>query len=297
MGRRRETSGKGEIGKMFLNNQRVHRVWFEILLVPGLTMLAVVCAGQSAQKTTSIPRTADGHPDLTGVWIVSNGARNAPKADGSIEVYLRVPGLDPNSPTVFKGLDSITVDARAAAANKPAYKPELLSKVKELSDLQAKLDPVFFCKPPGLPRIGPPGQIVQIPGQVVFLYADQNAFRVIPTNGPKHRMDVDPSSLGDSVGHWEGDALVIDVTQFTDDTWLASDGYFHSSSMQVIERLERTAETLKYTATVEDPEVLVRPWVMNSRTLTLSSDPQDALVETPPCVERDAPHMTSTEHH
>jgi hypothetical protein len=229
--------------------------------------------------------------------MAGSRAVNGAKPDGSVQVYLRVPGLDPDSPTVFKGLDKLTVDARAAAPNKPEYKPELQAKVKELSDLQSKLDPAFFCRSPGVPRIGPPNQIVQAPGTVVFLYEAQNAFRVIPTDGRPHRTDVDPSYVGDSVGRWEGDTLVVDVTGLTEDTWLASDGYFHSPEMRVIERLERSGDTLRYTATVDDPKVLARPWTMNPRTLKLSREPQDALVESPPCVERDAPHMTTTEHH
>src|SRR5439155_11822362 len=195
------------------------------LLVAG-TMLVAAC--KRAGESSALPRLADGHPDLSGIWVAGNRAQNGPKADGSIEVYLPVPGLDPDSPTVFKGLDQITVDGRAAAPNKPRYKPELQGKVKELSDLQSKLDPAFFCRPLGVPRLGPPNQIVRIPGLVVFLYETQNAFRAIPTDGRPHRTDVDPSYLGDSVGHWEGDTLVIDVTAITEDTWLASDGYFHS---------------------------------------------------------------------
>jgi hypothetical protein len=252
---------------------------------------------QTSKKAGAMLRSADGHPDLTGVWVAGTRVVNAPKPDGSIDVYLRVPGLDPDSPTVFKGLDTITVEGRAAAPNKPPYKPELHAKVKELSDLQSKLDPAFFCRPPGVPRMGPPNQIIQIPDLIVFLYGDQNTFRVLPTDGRGHRTDVEPSYLGDSVGHWEGDTLVVDVTQFTEDTWLGSDGYFHSSAMRVIERFDRTADTLRYTATVEDANVLTQPWQMNPRTLKLSSNPLDALVENPPCFERDAPHMTTNEHH
>jgi hypothetical protein len=239
----------------------------------------------------------DGHPDLSGIWVSGNRVANPVKPDGSIQVILPVPGLDPNSPNVFKELDSLTVAARAAAPNKPQYKPELQAKVKELSDLQSKLDPAFFCRPPGVPRVGPPNQIVQSPGLAVFLYENQNMFRVIPTDGRPHRTDVEPSYMGDSIGRWEGDTLVVDVTQFTDDTWLGSDGYFHSPDMRVIERFERTGDSLRYSATVEDPGVLAKPWTMNPRTLRLSHDPADALVESPPCIERDAPHMTTNEHH
>jgi len=212
-------------------------------------------------------------------------------------VYLALPGLNPDSPNVFKEMDSVAVKLRAANPNKPVYRPELLSKVKELSDLQAKLDPAFFCKLPGVPRMGPPAQIVQSKGLVVLLYGDQNAFRAVPTEGRKHRDDVEPSYLGDSIGWWEGDTLVVEANQFTEDTWLGSDGYFHSPVMRVIERFQRTGDALQYSATVHDPEVLAEPWSMPARTLRLSTDPADALVEVPPCIERDSPHMLTNEHH
>ena len=254
-------------------------------------------AGQDARPAT--PRAADGRPDLTGIWV-SSAASRAPvstDAKGSIQVYLTVPGLDPNSPNVFKEMDSLTVERRAANPNKPVYKPELRAKVKELSDLQAKLDPAFFCKLPGIPRMGPPAQIVQTSGSVVLLYGDHNAFRVVPTDGRKHRTDVEPSYLGDSIGWWDGDTLVVEANQFTQDTWLGSDGYFHSAAMTVIERFERVGDTLRYSATVHDPEVLAEPWTPGPRTLRLSTDPADALVEAPPCIEKDSPHMTTNEHH
>lgn len=254
-------------------------------------------APPSAPKET--PRAADGRPDLTGLWVSGNAGAAAPSTDekGSLQVYLALPGLNPNSPNVFKEMDAVAVKLRAANPNKPVYKPELLSKVKELSDLQAKLDPAFFCKLPGVPRMGPPAQIVQSTGLVVLLYGDQNAFRVVPTDGRKHREDVEPSYLGDSIGAWEGDTLVVEANQFTEDTWLGSDGYFHSSAMRVVERFQRVGDVLQYSATVHDPEVLAEPWNMPARTLRLSTNPADSIVETPPCIERDAPHMLTNEHH
>ena len=267
-----------------------------------LMALAPASRAQEPPLTSGVstPRAADGRTDLTGVWVADDPARRtAPQTGdtGSLQVYLNVPGLNPDSPNVFKEMDALAVAQRAASSNKPVYKPELQAKVKELSDLQAKLDPAFYCRPPGVPRMGPPNEIVQTRGQVVFLYANQNAFRAIPTDGRPHRTDVEPSYMGDSVGRWEGDTLVVEANQFTEDTWLGSDGYFHSSAMRVIERFERTGNTLKYSARVEDPEALAEPWTMNPRTLWLSTDPADAPVESPPCVERSSPHMTTNEHH
>jgi hypothetical protein len=269
------------------------------LACAALVMLGLEWNLTAQTPARAAPRAADGKPDLSGIWVTGAASSRTPSTDskGSIQVYLALPGLNPDSPNVFKEMDSVAVKLRAANPNKPVYKPELLSKVQELSDLQAKLDPAFFCKLPGVPRMGPPAQIVQSTGLVVLLYGDQNAFRVVPTDGRSHRTDVEPSYLGDSIGSWEGDTLVVEANQFIDDTWLGSDGYFHSPAMRVVERFQRVGDTLQYSATVHDPEVLAEPWNIPTRTLRLSTDPADALVEAPPCIERDSPHMTTNEHH
>jgi|SRR5580765_2718553 FtsP/CotA-like multicopper oxidase with cupredoxin domain len=256
--------------------------------------LAAVSAAQSPSPST--PRTADGKVDLNGIWGVAP-LPPAVKPGQSVRWLLPLKGVDPEGADVFKGLDRVQVNARAAAANKPEYKPELLAKVKELSDKQGVLDPAFYCKPQGVPRMGAPAQIVQTPGQVVFLYAASNLFRVIPTDGRPHRADADPSYMGDSIGRFEGDTLVVDVTNFNDDTWLGSDGYFHSEKMHVVERLTRNGDVLTYTVTVEDPLVLAKPWTRGPANMKLSTNPADALLEAPPCVEHDAPHIVTLDHH
>jgi hypothetical protein len=103
--------------------------------------------------------------------------------------------------------------------------------------------------------------------------------------------------MGDSVGRWEGDTLVVDVNQFTDESWLGADGWFHSDAMRVIERLHREGNTLVYSATVEDPIVFTEPWQIQPRTLRLQTDSSAALMESPPCVEKSAPNMVTDHHH
>ena len=240
--------------------------------------------------------TAQSAPDFNGVWGLAP-LPPAVKPGESVRWLLPLKGVNPEGTDVFKGLDRWQVEGRAAAPNKPQYRPELLAKVQELSDKQGVLDPAFYCKPQGVPRMGAPTQIIQTPGQVVFLYGGSNLFRVIPTDGRPHRADADPSYMGDSIGKFEGDTLVVDVTNFNDDTWLGSDGYFHSEKMHVVERLTRKGDIVTYTATVEDPLVLATPWVMNARALKLSTSKADALLEAPPCVEHDAPHIVTLDHH
>ena len=245
---------------------------------------------QEAPKPT--PGMTDGHPDLSGVWIAGNRGIRPANENASIKVILPLAGVDQDKDNVFAALDRISVAERAKDTNKPPYKPELAAKVKDLEVRQSQEDPAFYCKPAGVPRMGPPAQIIQLPDKLVFLYAT-NLFRLVPLNAP-HRTDIDTSYMGDSVAKWEGDTLVVDVNNLNDDTWLGPDGYFHSEALHVIERFTRAGDTLRYDVTVEDPNVFTRPWTMNTRTLRIGNR---ALEEGPPCVEKDAEHLVTLDHH
>src|SRR5579871_1203624 len=224
--------------------------------------------------------TAGNHPDLSGTWAfgidlppvglkhVVQGKAVVNKVDQSARHgTAKVAGAKPSTPA-------------------PSYKPEFQAKVKDLFDHESRKDPVFYCGKPGVPRIGPPRRIIQLPNEVVFLYEDISGdpYRIIPTDGRPHRKDANPSAYGDSVGHWEGATLVVDVTNFEETTWFGEDGYFHSDAMHVIERLWRDGANLVWQATVEDPKVLASPWTMPERVIKPSTDP---LEESPRCSEED----------
>src|SRR5260370_17398579 len=133
--------------------------------------------------------------------------------------------------------------------------------------------------------MGPPMKIVQTSEEIIFLYTGlQDAYRVIAMDGRPHTplADLDGTWKGESVGHWEGDTLVIDTIGFNDTSWLDIGGFFHSENMSVIERLHREGDTLTWQATVEDPDVLLRPWAMSTRTLKLNPHPTPLLAKTPP---------------
>jgi hypothetical protein len=117
----------------------------------------------------------------------------------------------------------------------------------------------------GVPRITNeplPIKIIQTKDEITFLYETFHAFRVIPTDGRKHPDDVDASFLGDSVAHWDGDTLVVDVIGFNDKTWLGAGGAtLHSNALHVIERYKRVDyDTITYEVTIEDPKVFTKTW-------------------------------------
>jgi hypothetical protein len=244
---------------------------------------AVLAAG------TSVPHLSDGHPDLNGTWDNGSGIdflHPEQLAGGSVCVAGCAPPPGPRP-----------ASARARPKpNFPDYKPQYLAKVQELNAHQLQMDPVLHCRSPGVPRIGPPDKIVQIPGEVVFLYDDVSGafWRIVPTDGRPHRTDVEDSTLGDAIGHWDGDTLVVDGTHFSDDTWLTDNGAFHSAQMHVVERLRRVGNTLEWQATVDDPQVLAAPWKTNLRIAKLTSVD---LVEPTPCVDQDIRHVIDNTHH
>jgi hypothetical protein len=252
----------------------------------------------TAQGNQSTPRTADGHTDLSGVW---NGSAASPFAKSEDPLAANLSSRD----GTLLNFERDGTLIRRANPNKPLYKPEFWEKVQKLDQNGNTEDPSFGCMPAGVPRMGPPAKIVQTPTEMIFLHVSGGAqgwgdtFRVIPMDGRHHTPleDLDGTWKGESLGHWEEDTLVIDTIGFNDTSWLDIGGYFHSENMHVIERLHRDGNTLTWQATVEDPDVLLKPWAMSTRTLKLNPDPKAVLAETLPCVERDLSHLVTKEHH
>ena len=148
-----------------------------------------------------------------------------------------------------------------------------------------KYDPVMTCEPLGVPREGPPRRIVQTDRDVLFLYQGGDAgggygeYRVVPTDNRKHdpQRAIEATYLGYTVGRWEGETLVFDSISFVDTTWLGRGGFFHSPQMHVVERFTRQGDVILYDVTVADPEVLVEPWVLPTRTVRRNTNPDAGL--------------------
>jgi hypothetical protein len=264
------------------------------LLIGGLLYGLTADAQAPTAQTVAVPRTVDGEPDLSGIWIRPPVAAIRGKYDenGGEQSYAARDGT-------FVNFENDNALARMGDRNKPLYKPEFWAKVRENDANGNELDPEYKCRLYGVPRLGAPSQIVQSKGLAVLLYAGgfagQNTFRVVPTDGRPHNPArvVQETWKGDPVAHWEGNTLVIDTIGFTDESWLHKSGYFHGFKLHVLERLTREGNTLRWVATVDDPEVLLEPWTMTPITRVLDTNPNAFVPEDLPCEERDSQHFKS----
>lgn len=206
-------------------------------------------AAPAAKK--SVPRAANGKPDLSGIWIITSAL---PLLEG------------PEAFAAARAADQAAGRAPPAPPEPPPYKPDAEAKRQQFLARRGIDDPMGRCLLTGVPRIEYrplPLEIIQLPDRVVILYEIHHAFRIIPTDGRGHPADLEPSYLGDSIAHWDGDTLVVEVTGFNENTWLAGVGTIHSEQLRVTERFTRdTFDTIRYQVTMEDPVVFTKPWHM-----------------------------------
>ena len=234
---------------------------------------------------------ADAAVDLSGLW--ANTARLSPVAlQVESEGTQAVHRIDQSA----RFVPPEEVPGILEWAAEPTYKPELQAQVDDLYARANRMDPVVYCAVPGLPRIGPPRRIIQLEDEIVFLYEDMSGdvYRIVPTDGRPYDEYANPSPYGDSVGHWDGDVLVVDVQSFDESTWLGERGYFHTDAMTVTERLFLYDDQLIWQATVHDPNVLVEPWTMPPRAVGRGGF---ELQESAPCIEEDSEHFVNDDHH
>jgi hypothetical protein len=246
------------------------------------------CLGCSVDGKTT-PRTADGHADLNGYWNGAAPNPNAPARGNAGGGAGRVMNRYPDGSIVFdfsteyneeNGAGRICQEDSCQDKNQPPYNAEWMEKVKKIAATEfggtTPLDPVHDCRPLGVPRAGVNGiHIVQTPQVVTILYeaAPYSTFRLIYTDGRSHPKDLETSFWGHSIGHWDGDTLVVDVIGLDDETWLGGGGAVgramytsvHSDKEHVVERWTRNGDVMTYEATVEDPVALAKPWVITPR--------------------------------
>jgi len=211
------------------------------------------------------PRTADGKPDLSGVW----------QADDQTYFFDLAAGLKDGDVVMLPW-------ARALQRQREA---------REHGD-----DPLALCLPHGVPRINTNGifpfKIIQTPKLVVILYEQLNLFRQVFLDGRQLSSDPNPTWLGYSTGRWDGDTLVIDTKGFNDKTWLDTRlGRPASDALHVIERFRRTTYgELEIVATIDDPKTYAKPWTTTRQHNKLQTD-TDVMEFICNENEKDRPHM------
>lgn len=202
-----------------------------ILVVVGVAVPSVVLS-----QTPPSPGAAKAPADLSGVWelkapTASYFAKEPPPLQPWAEAKSRPNRLDPKDP---------------------------------VSSRDNSRDPYVNCAPPGLPRVWlapTPFEIFQVPGRVLILYESDHTVRQIWTDGRGHPKGVPHSWTGHSIGHWDGDTLVVDTIGLNDGSWLDYQGNVHSDALHLVERLRRVDQnTLSIRLTMEDPKAFTKPY-------------------------------------
>jgi len=214
-------------------------------LIISLAVLAVPMV-LAAQQPVAAKSQSSATPDLSGVWNKKNmpGARYQGYTFSAED-----PSMTPWAQEKFN-------------AAKPSFGP------RSFKDSNDPVNPTTVnatgCFPPGVPRIylQPfPMELVQAPGRVLIIYEFNHFVRQIWTDGRPHNTDLGPNWMGDSIGHWDGDTLVVDTIGFNDKTWVDRAGHPHSEDMHVTERIRRAdPKTLTVDISIEDPKAYTKPW-------------------------------------
>jgi hypothetical protein len=211
-------------------------------------------SSDAPQSTYRAPRTADGKPDLNGIWQALN------TANWDIQDHGQRQGPVLELGAAF----SVPAGEGVVVGNEIPYQPAALARKRENAEQWLKLDPEIKCFQPGIPRatyMPYPFQIVQGSTHLIFAYAFANASRIVDMTA-KVEPQID-TWMGYASGRWEGETLVIESSGFNDQTWFDRAGNFHSDALKVTERFTAIGrDALQYEATIEDAKVFTRPWQM-----------------------------------
>ena len=212
--------------------------------IAAATLFAGAATAQDAADGYVAPRTIYGEPDLQGIWQTMH------TAVWNIQDHPAELGIPAGQGVVV--------------GNEIPYRADALAQREENYRNRATDDPEASCKMVGTPRImymPYPFQILQTPGQITILSEYVHTVRKIYLDSDHPDTFPQVFWMGDSRGHWEGETLVIDSVNFTDQTWFDRSGNYHSDALHVVERITRTSpDHLLYEVTIDDPEVFTEPW-------------------------------------
>jgi hypothetical protein len=246
--------------------------WFQRLIsvavaaAAAIALLGLPVAAQQPQTYRGPRLAGTQNPDLNGIWEALNSA------DWDLEPHAAGPSP---YPAILGAMDAIPPGQGVIEGGRIPYQDWALAKKKQ--NFEKRLarptdretnettgDPEAKCYLPGVPRatyMPYPFRLVQTSKQVLFAYQFASATRIVFLD----RKPTAPSDswMGWSVAHWEGETLVIDVTDLNDHTWFDRAGNFHSGDLHVVERYTPMSPYhLMYQATIEDPKVFTRPWTI-----------------------------------
>jgi hypothetical protein len=246
------------------------------LLVISLTAIvgrvsaqrAIAPAAAPPSSSAQIRRQANGKPDFSGIWQANNTANWDLVTHEAMPARVMQTGVHalspvPAAPVLALGaVGGVPPGPGVVEGDVIPYKPEALQRKKDNFEHWLDRDPEIKCYQPGVPRamyMPYPFQILQGTNKIMMVFEYANAQRAI------HLDQVEPypndSWMGHSIGRWEGDTLVVDVTSQIDKTWFDRAGDFHSDALHVVERYRMmTPDAIWYEATIEDPNVFTRPW-------------------------------------
>jgi hypothetical protein len=262
------------------------------------------------------PRLSNGKPDLTGSWAGGGWITGSGAPGATVGGMFRrcTPFQNENCMEwTNQSQDWVFMSTARLGMDQPLYKPEYWDKIIELDQWSNKYDPVMTCMPLGVVRQGPPVRTFHTETDITMLYRGGSdgaggyaEFRMVRIDNdtpydPQNRGHNPQQALnytfnGYTIARWDGDTLVLDSVGFTDETWLARGGFFHTDQLEVVERFTRTGNQVLYEVTVWDPEVLVEPWVIRPVTLRLS--PNNTVIgERGKCTESELHEVSSQERH
>ena len=229
--------------------------------------------GDASDEPDALPqliRTADGRPDFSGIWQTNSTANwdlqthNARPMVAAPGVYSDVPVLA--APVVALGTAGwVPPGLGVVAGGEIPYQPWAAEQKQENAENWLDRDPELGCYMPGVPRamyLPHPFRIIQGTNKIMMVFEFANAQRTINLD------EVAPypgeAFMGYSVGRWDGDTLVVDVSDFSPYTWFDRSGNFHSDALHVVERYTAISQdAILYEATIEDPKVFTRPWTIS----------------------------------
>jgi hypothetical protein len=259
-------------------------LWSAVAVIAAAALGALLwryvppAAGQT--EPYRAPRTADGRPDLNGIWQTLNTANYDLEAHPARPAPALIPAPPRTGPPGLTRATPIELPAPAvralgAAGGVPAgegvvvdgeipYQPWAAKQKQENAANWLARDPEITCFMPGVPRatyLPYPFQILQGTDKILIAYEYAGTTRTIHLTDVKNNPT--PTWMGLSRGRWDGDTLVVDVTDFNDRTWFDRAGNFHSDALRVVERYTPVSPYhLMYEATIDDAKVFTRPWTI-----------------------------------